>query len=1170
MFVLFADRFSFAMPQNFLCGSPECCQFIPPHLRHISCTKCNKFFHVRCCNINKKQFNDCGKIWLCLKCRPKEKAIPCGSCRKPVQKNNALIQCSICNYFFHSKCSKITFNEFARLLSWECTSCCAKILPFSSLDRENLCATLQAKDLPFGDHIALNPSFSIQSLLDDIRGHDNFHNSDYVCDLTNSKYYTPSEFLAAKFPKDSFSMFHINIASLSCHIDDLKSFLSLLDHPFDVIAVTETKIKEDDVPISNFSIEGYNFFNTPTKTDFGGVGLFVKKDLNVKPRNDLSVSIRTVFESHFIEIESGVNKNLLIGGVYRHHTSISNFLSEFSEKILHKITSEKNKVCAFLGDLNIDLLQVENHDKTCEFFDILSAFGFRPLILQPSRVQTTRRGTSATLIDNIFVNDFSNISTSGNITTSISDHFPQFCSIPGFFIPSKNPKNRVRYGRSFKNFSNAEFKEYLLNLSWPELFYGKNTNQCTDILVKNFERLLDEMAPVKRLSNKEMGLKQRPWITHDILATMKERDDFHKQYVAEKNSLRKKIIFRIYKSKRNIVVKNIRASKNNYYSEFFQNHKNNSKKTWEGIRDVINLSKKNHTVPNNIFYKNTTYTDTAGMSNCFNDFFVNIGNSVEAKIPRVDTPFTNFLKNKNDASIFLKPIDDDEIRSIISSLSTSKACGPNSIPTHILKNNIDLLVSPLKHIINLSFSEGCFPQLLKLAEVCPIFKKKDKNRCENYRPISLLSNLSKIFERAMHTRIYEFLESHSIFSDLQFGFRKKHSTNHALLNIIENIKEKLDQNIFSCGVFIDLEKAFDTVNHKILVEKLEFYGIRGLCNQWFVSYLSNRKQQVRLDGTKSSYLDITCGVPQGSILGPLLFLIYINDMKNSVKNSVVHHFADDTNLLCSDANEKILKKKMNEDLKLIFTWLCSNRLSLNVDKTEFIVFRPPRKVFENRFTLSLNRITLYESTKIKYLGLILDKALSWKHHIFELRKKLSRAVGILYKMRSIGTPQNVLVSLYYSLFHSHMSYGICVYGLADLKYTSKIALIQKRAIRILSKAPHNAHTQPLFSKLGILNFDKTFELQLSILMWQYDHGKLPNCFNSYFKKIRSIHKHNTRASSSKKLSENVPARTDFYGKKSLHFIGPRVFNKIVELDFFTSCNSVVGFKTNLKRFLIHN
>ena len=173
-------------------------------------------------------------------------------------------------------------------------------------------------------------------------------------------------------------------------------------------------------------------------------------------------------------------------------------------------------------------------------------------------------------------------------------------------------------------------------------------------------------------------------------------------------------------------------------------------------------------------------------------------------------------------------------------------------------------------------------------------------------------------------------------------------------------------------------------------------------------------------------------------------------MKNSVKNSILHHFADDINLLCSDTDEKKLKKRMNEDLKLIYIWLCANRLSLNVDKTEFIVFRPPRIKMAGRFTLKLNRTTLFESTKIKYLGIILDNSLSWKHHIFELRKKLSRAVGILYKMRSLNTPKNVLLSLYYSLFHSHMSYGICLYGSADDQYLSKIVLIQKRAIRLIS------------------------------------------------------------------------------------------------------------------------
>ena len=352
------------------------------------------------------------------------------------------------------------------------------------------------------------------------------------------------------------------------------------------------------------------------------------------------------------------------------------------------------------------------------------------------------------------------------------------------------------------------------------------------------------------------------------------------------------------------------------------------------------------------------------------------------------------------------------------------------------------------------------------------------------------------------------------------------------------------------------------------MQKLQFYGIQGENNLWFTSYLSNRKQRVKLDCQLSPYLDISCGVPQGSILGPLLFLIYINDMKNSIKHSIVHHFADDTNLLCSDKCEKSLKRKLNEDLKLIYTWLCANRLSLNVDKTEFIVFRPPRRKLNNRFTLKLNQKILFESTKIKYLGMILDQSLSWKHHIFELRKKLSRAIGILYKMKKSNCPQNVLVSLYHSLFHSHMGYGICLYGLANEQYTSKIFLMQKRAVRLISNAAFTAHTKPLFDKLKILNFDKTITFQFSLLMWEQDHGDLPQCFLGYFKKTSDLHDHCTRSSTQNKMSQNILVNTDLHGKKKFKYIGPRIFNKIVSLDFYKKCKNKIQFKRKMKDFLL--
>ena len=282
--------------------------------------------------------------------------------------------------------------------------------------------------------------------------------------------------------------------------------------------------------------------------------------------------------------------------------------------------------------------------------------------------------------------------------------------------------------------------------------------------------------------------------------------------------------------------------------------------------------------------------------------------------------------------------------------------------------------------MNMSLREGVFPSLLKSASICPIFKKGEKFKCENYRPISLLSNISKIFERVMYNRVEQFLISTNQFYNRQFGFRRNHSTNHALLSIIERIRESTDNNLFTCGVFIDLEKAFDTVNHKILLAKLSHYGIRGNANLWFKSYLANRVQHVNINGNMSNKSTISCGVPQGSILGPLLFLLYINDMQLCVRFSCLFHFADDTNLLLSSNSIKDLRKKMNSDLKLIFEWLCANRLSLNTDKTEFLIFRPPKSNIQ-RVTLSLNQKTIFESNKIKYLGLILDNKLNWKYHI---------------------------------------------------------------------------------------------------------------------------------------------------------------------------------------------
>ena len=255
----------------------------------------------------------------------------------------------------------------------------------------------------------------------------------------------------------------------------------------------------------------------------------------------------------------------------------------------------------------------------------------------------------------------------------------------------------------------------------------------------------------------------------------------------------------------------------------------------------------------------------------------------------------------------------------------------------------------------------------------------------------------------------------------------------------------MDNGIFSCGVFVDLEKAFDTVKHSILLRKLHHYGIRGKGNDWLTSYLSNRTQSVSVNGATSDVSNVTCGVPQGSILGPLLFIIYINDMHRAFSSCLVYHFADDTNLVFSHPDPTKISKEVNKQLAILYDWLCANRLSLNVAKTEFTIFRPPNVPLTNRITLTLAQTTIFESLKVKYLGIILDSRLTWKIHIDELCKKLGRTVGMLFKIRH-QCNKNVLRSLYFSLFESHLSYGIPVWGSANRALTQKLFVLQKRLL----------------------------------------------------------------------------------------------------------------------------
>ena len=1159
-----------------ICG--KCNVNIPANLRVIKCNSCQKYYHVKCCDINHKIYNSMvqdNKVWHCQVCASTKvtrlnthsklsgkSRSKCGKCCKYFASNSNPLNCNICNLPFHVKCVNAS-SSLARNLrngaSWSCYKCVSESLPFHSLDKEN---TFLAIHGPRGANLDLinKPSFTIQSLLDQMPGQ-NFSSDEFLNDSISSKYYSAGDFLETKF-SNNFTMLHLNIASLSKHIDELRNLLFLLDFPFDVIGITETRLHDDD-PIVNLDIKGYDFIHTPTSTNCGGAGIYIKSSYDYAIKKDLFHSISNLTETIFIEIKRNKNKNLLVGCVYRHHCPVSGFLTRFFSPMLDNINRYSNKTCAIMGDFNINLINYASHTPTSDFYDLFSSYGFRPLILQPTRVTST----TATLIDNIFINDMTCNSYGGNLTSSISDHFLQFSQIDLFNSEKVTPF--VKYSRNFRDFDKRKFSNELSKIDWSSIVTNNlGTNNSYQLFYDKIINLLDEMAPYRKLTKKEIRLDQRPWITKGILVSMRKRDDLFKRMAREKNPTLKLEIDFSYKKYRNMLTILLKQNKKNNFSVYILDNYNNTKKTWDGIRELVNVSKKKNNLPNKIYYNDKEINSPLDIADSFNDFFSNIGKNVEEKIPKLTTSYSAYMNNPNDKSIFLSACDNDEILATINGLKSSTASGPNSFPSFLLSEFAPLLVQPLCAIINMSLQEGVFPSLLKAANICPIFKKGEKFKCENYRPISLLSNISKIFEKIMYNRVENFLISSNQFYDLQFGFRRKHSTNHALLSIVETIREAMDNKLFSCGVFIDLEKAFDTVNHKILLSKLSYYGIRGNANTWFESYLTGRTQSVCINGKLSTKCSITCGVPQGSILGPLLFLLYINDMHLSIRNSTIYHFADDTNLLLSSKSLKDLRKMMNQDLKLVFEWLCANRLSLNADKTEFLIFRPPKRDSQ-RITLSLNRQTIFESTKIRYLGLILDNKLNWKFHVSELSKKLSRSIGIICKIKPFCST-HVLKSLYYSLFNSHLSYGLSTWGgNVSIALLQKLQVLQNRVLRIItSVSPDNpVHCADIRKSLGILTIDDQIKVQLSSIMWDYDQKSLPTHLGNLFLRSSDIHDYKTRGASRGNLFYKK-VNTSSYGIKSLKVQGVKLFNELLQNDVYNQAKTKKSFLKNYKLELL--
>ena len=575
------------------------------------------------------------------------------------------------------------------------------------------------------------------------------------------------------------------------------------------------------------------------------------------------------------------------------------------------------------------------------------------------------------------------------------------------------------------------------------------------------------------------------------------------------------------------------------------------------MNEVINRQKKtSESLPSKFIYDGEEITTEPHIAERFNHFFSSIGDKLASEIPFSDSCPTDFLPSFGNTSIHNKlETSQGQIEEIIKSLNRVGG-GIDKINSKILLLTYKNILENLTFFFNLCLKSAVFPQRLKMAIIKPIFKSGERNNFNNYRPISLLPLFSKVLEKLLHSYLSYFLEENKILHGLQFGFRKKHSTYMPIALLYDKITNNLQMNKITCCIYLDLKKAFDTVSFDILLGKIHSMGIQGPLFNILQSYLTNRKQRTHVNSYVSSDHIITMDVPQGSILGPLLFILYINDLPKVAEDTDAYLFADDTAISIGAKDSQELQAKIDEILPKISNWFNANQLSLNTSKTHYQVFFSKRS--EDELMVKINGCKISRQFTVKYLGVYIDENLKWNTHIEKLVCTISRNIGVIGRAKPYLS-SNQLHLLYSSLVLPYISYCAAIWGANYSTSTSRIVKLQKRAIRIIDKKPYLYPTSKLFTKYKILKLPELVKEQSILILLGKLNNSLPNPLSDIFTCYRPV---GTRAAQHFKL----PYAATNYRSFSLSHYAPKTWNHII-CKLFKDIENVPRSKYILKKHI---
>lgn len=820
---------------------------------------------------------------------------------------------------------------------------------------------------------------------------------------------------------------HLNIQGLSSKIDQVKLILTSESNLIHIFGLSESKLKDFHLE-SVFYIDGYQ---TPIRKDRleggGGIIVYIREGIVYKRRNDLESND---LESVWIEVCPTNGKSFLVCFMYRHPSSAIVW-NEYFENSLESVLGEEREIF-ILGDFNRDLL---NDSIKRNWLDFIAPFGLHQMVGHATRV-TAR---SATLIDHIYCNIEENCSNICVPKLGLSDHFPIFFTRK---INSHVPKSQhytISY-RSFKTFNEENFIKDLRNIPWDTVKIFDDPNDALDAWNYLFIDVVDQHIPIKKHRVKHKN--QPRWLTPEIIDSIKTRDRY--KAIGDDDQ---------FKLWRNKVSSLIRKSKRSRYETFLEEN-DNPNSIWKLFKEVG--ASKNCNVKSHLQIKinNVISGNSEEISNAFNSFFVQVAETIkEPVLPSNHEKLQVFCKNKipDNVSFSIPFLEVDTVEKFLKSLDTTKATGTDNIGPRLLKIAASEIADSIAFICNCSIQKSIFPDKWKDAKVSPLHKNGPCDDVNNYRPISVLPILSKILERQVHISLMSYLNEHNLLHPTQSGFRSAHSCETALINMIDKWLRSLDNSQLVGVVLVDFKKAFDLVDHKILLQKLEIYRLSEKSLNWFSSYLINRTQRVSVNNVLSEHRYISYGVPQGSILGPLLFIMFINDLPLYANDVMTDMYADDTTLFDINISKEAVQANLQKALVSVDVWCKHNGMLLNSSKTKVMLITTSQKrskLDNDTLHLTYKDVTLQMISYDKILGVYIDNNLTWSYHINFLIKKISSYLWLLSKIKEYLTIKN-RVKFYKSYIQPHLDFCNVIWGNTSQRNLLRLYRLQKRACRII-------------------------------------------------------------------------------------------------------------------------